>query len=166
MKHSFLFLRETCTYGIFCSFVLFFSPSSTSDWCGWNSQVMKITNIRSKISWYWDTRMKEKKKCGLKTSYRFWRTLSAFLSAQKNSQTSKTTHKRALESKFPLLSAQKSAQTSGFAQKSAQLRSFTQKRSQMSGPLKKVLKREEEYSKERGGLNWVCALPRRSLWFD
>ena len=52
--------------------------------------------------------------------------------------------KRALESKFTLLSAQKSAQTSGFAQNSAQLRSFAQKRAQLSGLLKKGLKRGEE----------------------
>ena len=69
------------------------------------------------------------------------------MSAQKSIQKSKTTHKRALESKFPLLSAQKSAQTSGFAQKSAQLRSFAQKRAQLSGPLKKAPKRGEELLK-------------------
>ena len=58
-----------------------------------------------------------------------------------SAQKSKTTQKRALESKFTLLSAQKSGQTSGFAQKSAQLRSFAQKRAQLSGPLKKVPER-------------------------
>ena len=45
------------------------------------------------------------------------------------------------------LSAQKRAQTSGFAQKSAQLRSFAQKRAQLSGLLKKALKRGEELLK-------------------
>ena len=42
-------------------------------------------------------------------------TLSAFLSTQKSAQKSKNTQKSALESKFTLLSAQKSAQKSGFA---------------------------------------------------
>ena len=64
-----------------------------------------------------------------------------------SAQKSKTTKKRALESKYALLSAQKRAQTSGFAQKSAQLRSFAQKRAQLSGPLKKALKRGEELLK-------------------
>ena len=63
---------------------------------------------------------------------------------RRSAQKSKTTQKRALESKFPHLSAQKRAQTSGFAQKSAQLRSFAQKRAQLSGLLKKGLKRGED----------------------
>ena len=49
----------------------------------------------------------------------------------------KTLKKSAFESKFTLLSAQKSDQKSGFAQKKAQMSSFTQKRAQMSGSLKK-----------------------------
>ena len=55
--------------------------------------------------------------------------------------------KKAFESKFTLLSAQKSAQKSGFAQKNAQMSSFTQKRAQMSGSLKKSAQ-ERGHSKE------------------
>ena len=65
-------------------------------------------------------------------------------------QKSKTTQKRALESKFALLSAQKSAQTSRFDQKSAQLRSFTQKRAQLSS---KCSREERSFAKEESGLN-------------
>ena len=66
---------------------------------------------------------------------RLWQSLSAFLSAILSgftllsvflsAQKSKTTQKRALESEYALLSAQKSAETSGFAQKSTLLSGFT-----------------------------------------
>ena len=54
----------------------------------------------------------------------------------------------ALESKIPLLSAQKWAQTSSFAQYRAQLRSFTHKRALLSAPLKKVPKRGSAQKQE------------------
>ena len=74
------------------------------------------------------------------------------MSAQKSTP-KKTIHKRALGSKFPLLSAQKSAQTSRFAQKSAQLRSFTQKRAHLSAPLKKSAK-EGNSPKNKKPIPW------------